>query len=142
MHLKVMQDALVARFGDRIEVFPRLPDLAESYVSNDIGVHLPLIEAIVEMQYDRVIDVYNNVDIFVIDLALIAENDKLGIQFCKYLNKTAATRKAKKIIVSHYPMTDLFDELKDLGADYIGKDEYDAFEHEVVDRVNKIIKKV
>ena len=137
MHLTAMRDELIANFPEDVVIFPLIPELNESFDSANIYVFLPLIQALREEKFETVIRHYSDIDIFVIDVALNGDKDKIGIELCKQINETDLAKTPVKIVVSQYGS--LEDEVKRLGAYFIWKAEYDNFEYEVVELIRKIM---
>ena len=89
-----IKKALEDKLGEYIEAFPRIISDEDSFINNNY-----LIGKIVEPDWKSILDFYKDIDLFIIDVYLLDDIEKIGIEFAKYIQDTFH-RKYKIIIMS------------------------------------------
>ena len=97
IYFREIKDGVLDRFQDQVEIFPI--DLNDK--DTDLSNWNHLISEIQLKNFDNILAYYADVDLFIIDINLIADRDGVGLEFRDYLR--AGNHAHKKIIfISNY----------------------------------------
>lgn len=116
-------------FADHIEVFPK------DGTEKDIEHFYFFREEIVQLgKFDKIVEHYKHIDLFILDVNLLDDTDKIGANFYQYLKDVNYRNGDYKIIeVSSGPP-----EIKKYDVVYVSKSENPLYYNLIVEKVNEL----
>lgn len=97
---RIIRDALLNGFGNLISIYPKIFNSVEQ-PADDLDYSTNVISLILRREFEKVIEFYKDIDLFIIDVSLSDKLDIKGIEFLDVIRAKYPPKKFEAIVISN-----------------------------------------